>query len=137
MSLSIGQSASMVRRFTQTDVLAFSRVTGDNNPLHTDPDYARRTTFGRPIVHGLLTAGLFSRLLGTALPGPGSVYVGQLLKFLKPVYIDEEITATVEVAAIDTSRNTVRLYTRAVTARGTVVDGEAVMALPRTVSASG
>jgi acyl dehydratase len=125
--LTIGQTASTARTFELEDVRAFAELSGDNNPLHLDPEYTQHTSFGRPIVHGILTASLFSRLLGTALPGPGTIYLGQLLKFLQPVYVGEEVTATVEVTDIRMDKRIVTLRTTAITAHGLAIDGEAVV----------
>jgi acyl dehydratase len=124
---SVGQKASATRVFTDEDVRAYAALSGDNNPLHVDPEYARRTSFGRPTVHGLLAATLFTQILGTQLPGPGSVHAGQLLKFLKPVYVGERVTATVEIASINRHRGIVRLITRAQTSEGVAIEGEAVV----------
>ncbi|HZT96306.1 MAG TPA: MaoC family dehydratase [Chloroflexota bacterium] len=129
--LSVGQKVSVRRLFTPEDLDAFAAVTGDDNPLHVSPEFARHTAFGRPIVHGLLTASLFSYLLGTKLPGPGSIYLGQMLKFTAPVFVGEEVTASVEVAEINTAKRTVRLVTQATTARGVVLEGEAVIKMSR------
>lgn len=124
---SVGQKATTTRVFTHEDVQAYASLSGDNNPLHVDPEYARQTSFGRPTVHGLLAATLFTQILGTQLPGPGSVYAGQLLKFLKPVYVGEPVTATVEIASINRRRGIVRLVTRAETSHGIAIEGEAVV----------
>jgi len=123
----VGQKATTTRVFTHEDVRAYASLSGDNNPLHVDPEYARQTSFGRPTVHGLLAATLFTQILGTQLPGPGSIYAGQLLKFLKPVYVDEPVTATVEIASINRRRGIVRLVTRAETSHGVAIEGEALV----------
>ena len=124
---SVGQKASSTRVFTHEDVRTYAALSGDPNPLHVDPEYAQQTAFGRPTVHGLLAATLFTQILGTQLPGPGSVYAGQLLKFLKPVYIGEPVTATVEITSVNRRRGVVRLTTRAETSHGVAIEGEAVV----------
>ena len=130
--LSVGDRASMTRAFTQADVEAFARVSGDQNPAHLDEDYAKGTMFGTRIVHGMLSASLFSALLGTRLPGLGTIYLGQTLQFRKPVHFDEPITATVTVRDIIADRNRVVLDCLAVNAKGeTVITGEATVLLPR------
>ena len=134
---SVGQRATATRVFTSEDVRSYAALTGDNNPLHVDSEYANSGAFGRTIVHGLLTATLFTQIVGGQLPGPGSVYAGQLLKFLKPVHVGEPVTATVEIVSINRRRGVVRLATRAETAQGLVVDGEAVVRLPRDTGPSG
>jgi len=125
--LSVGQRATLRRTFTMDDVLAFATLSGDMNPIHLDPEYARRTPFGRPIVHGILTASLLSNLLGEELPGPGSIYLGQSLKFLLPVYVGEEVIVAVEVTDIREDKPIVTLRTTVSTADGVALDGEAVV----------
>lgn len=105
--LEIGQSSSIKRSFTEDDVLAFANVSGDHNPAHVDEQYAATTIFKSRIVHGMLVGSLFSAILGTELPGLGSIYTFQSLKFVKPVYFDEEITATVTVKEIIYEKNRV------------------------------
>jgi acyl dehydratase len=129
-ALAVGQQVSTVRAFTPDEVRAFASLSGDANPIHLDSDYARRTQFGRPIVHGLLTVSLFSQLLGEELPGPGTVYLGQTLKFLLPVFVGEEITATVEITHIRADKPIVTLRTTVTTPNGVAVDGEAVVKVP-------
>lgn len=124
----VGESASLTRTITEDDVAAFARLTGDTNPLHLDEAYARTTRFGRRIVQGLLTAGLISALLGTELPGPGAIYLGQNLRFLQPVYPGDTVTATVEVTAYREDKGIVTLRTDCVNQHGEqVVSGEAVL----------
>lgn len=135
--LSVGQRATIRRIFTQQDVQAFADLSGDANPLHIDPEYASRTAFGRPIVHGMLTASLLSNLLGEELPGPGTIYLGQSLKFLSPVYVGEEVTVTVEVTHIREDKPIVTLRTTADTPHGLAVDGEAVVKVDGARPASG
>lgn len=105
--LFIGQSSSVTKSFTEDDVLAFAKVSGDFNPAHIDENYARETIFKERIVHGLLVGSLFSSILGTQLPGLGSIYTFQSLRFTKPVYFNEEITATVTVKEVIIEKNRV------------------------------
>lgn len=91
--------------FSQTDVEMFAKVTGDNNPVHLDPEYAATTPFKRPIVHGFLSAAVFSKVFGTLFPGIGTIYLYQDMKFLAPVYIDTPYIAKFEVQSIDTERH--------------------------------
>lgn len=129
--LSVGQSAELVRTVGEADIVAFAQVTGDTNPVHLDADYAATTAFGERIAHGMLSAGYISAVLGTALPGPGAVYLSQSLAFKRPVRIGDEVTARATVTAIDTAKAQVTLAT-ACRARGkVVVDGEAVVLVPR------
>ena len=126
--LKTGDQASMTRAFTQADVEAFAQVSGDCNPAHLDEDYAKGTMFKTRIVHGMLTASLFSALLGTRLPGLGTIYLGQTLQFRRPVHFDEPITATVTVKEIIAEKNRVVLDCLAVNPQGeTVIIGEATV----------
>lgn len=92
--LKIGDSASLTKTFSDADVRAFAEISGDKNPVHLDEAYAAGTRFKQRIVHGMLTAGLISAVLGTQLPGPGSVYLRQSIDFRTPVLIGDTITAT-------------------------------------------
>lgn len=127
----MGQRASISRVFTLKDVRIFAGVSGDRNALHLDPGYAESTTYGKSIVHGMLTASLFSTLLGTRLPGNGTVLVGQMLKFLKPVYVSETVNASVEILDVRHDERIVRLATTATTNRGSCIEGEAVVKFSR------
>ena len=95
--IAIGETATLSRRFSQQDIDLFALISGDINPAMTDPIYARADIFHRVVAHGLLSGGLISSILGTQLPGPGTIYLEQTLQFLKPVAIDDVITATVTV----------------------------------------
>ena len=129
--LSVGQSAQLVRAVTEADIVAFAAVTGDTNPVHLDADYAATTSFGERIAHGMLSAGHISAVLGTVLPGPGAVYLSQTLAFKRPVKIGVEVTAKVTVTAIDEAKGRVTLATVCQVNGKTVVDGEAVVVVPR------
>ncbi|MGH6958687.1 MAG: MaoC family dehydratase [Caulobacteraceae bacterium] len=129
--LSLGQSAELKRRVNEGDLTTFAAVTGDDNPLHLDEAYAAKTSFGGRIAHGMLSAGYISAVLGTKLPGPGAIYVSQTLSFRRPVRIGDEVTAEVKVAAIDAARGRVTFATQCVVAGKTVVEGEAVVIVPR------
>lgn len=129
--LNVGDQVSMTRAFSEEDVQAFARVTGDSNPAHLDEGYAQGTLFKTRIVHGMLTASLFSALLGTKLPGLGTIYLGQTLQFRKPVYFSEPITATLTVRDIIPEKNRVVLDCLAVNGKGeTIITGEAVVLPP-------
>ena len=132
--LSVGQSAELVRTVTEADLVAFAAVTGDTNPVHLDADYAATTSFGERIAHGMLSAGYISAVLGTTLPGPGAVYLSQSLAFKRPVKIGAEVTAKVTVTAIDEAKGRVTLATACLVNGKTVVDGEAVVMVPRKVA---
>lgn len=126
-----GQSASLSKTISESDVYLFAGVTGDFNPAHTNEVYAGTTRFGRRIAHGMLSAGLISAVLGMQLPGPGSIYMGQTLKFLAPVYLGDTITATVTLTQLDGEKNRAVLSTVVTNQDGkTVTMGEAKMLLP-------
>jgi acyl dehydratase len=96
-------------RFSQADVEAFARVTGDNNPLHLDADFAAQTPFKRPIIHGMLGASIFTKVLGTEFPGYGSVYMGQTLEFLRPMFVDTDYEALFTVQTINPAKHTAEI----------------------------
>ena len=127
----VGDIAEMTKVFTEEDVYLFAGITGDRNPVHVSKEYAAATRFGERIVHGVLTAGLVSAVLGMKLPGPGCLYVSQTLNFLAPVRIGDEITARAEVVEV-VSEKRLRLRTTCTNQRKEVVlEGEAVIVPPR------
>ena len=97
----IGQHASFTKTFTEEDVQRFIEITGDVNPLHVDEAFAAATPFGRRVLHGMLTASIFSTMVGMLLPGTGAIYRSQTIRFLLPVHIDETVTAHFVVRSID------------------------------------
>ena len=128
MTFSIGQKASFTKQITERDVATFAEISGDKNPLHLDDAYAKQTRFGARIAHGAFTFALISAALGTELPGPGTVYMSQSLKFIKPVYLDDTITATVEITALRADKGIVTLKTECANQRGEkIAEGEAVV----------
>lgn len=129
--LSVGQSAEIVRVVGVGDIEAFAAVSGDTNPVHLDDAYARTTTFGERIAHGMLTGAYISAVMGTKLPGPGAVYLTQSLRFRRPVRVGDPVTAKVTVKALDEKRSHVTLATLCQVNGKTVVDGEAVVMVPR------
>jgi len=132
LRLAVGQRASVSKTITAADIRTFAAVTGDHNPLHLDEAFAGRSRFGRPIAHGILVAGVISAALGTALPGPGAIYLSQALKFLRPVYPGDTVTATVEVIAYREDKGIVTLRTTCANQAGApVVDGEAMLLVAR------
>ena len=129
--IKIGDSASLSKTFTANDVQNFADISGDRNPLHIDAEYASKTQFKQRLVHGMLTAGLISAVLGMQLPGPGSVYIHQDLNFRKPVFIDDTITATVTIKKLRAGKPIITLGTVCTNQDGTVVlDGEATLIVP-------
>jgi len=133
--LRTGDVAEVVRQVDADGVAEFVEAVGDYNPIHSDPEYAARTSFREPIAPGVFTAGLISAAIGTELPGPGAIYLSQTLKFLKPVKVGDTITARVTVAELLTERNRIRLSTVCLNQHGEeVLTGEAwVMPSPESV----
>src|SRR6185369_855372 len=128
MKFSVGDSAEITKKLEQSDVDAFARVTGDHNPVHVDEEFAKTTPFGKRIAHGMLTASLISAVLANKLPGEGSVYLGQTLQFVAPVFPGDEITARVVVKAIREDKPIVKLETICVNQRDEIViRGEATV----------
>ena len=99
-TLQVGDTGAFSKTITEEDVFAFADATGDFNPLHIDEEYARRTVFGHRIAHGILTAGIISTVLGGEIPGLGTIFVELHIKFLKPVYYGDTMTATATVTEI-------------------------------------
>ena len=128
VDIEVGDSAQVVRRATDEDIVAFVESVGDYNPIHADPEYASTTIFKEPIAPGIWTAGLISAVIGTRLPGPGAIYLSQELKFLKPVLFGDVITARAEVVEVMRERNRMRLRTVCTNQRGDeVLTGEALV----------
>ncbi len=100
-----GQHVSLSRTFTDEDVRRFAELTRDTNPLHLDEEFAARTRFGRRIAQGMLTASLFSTIMGTLLPGTGAIYRSQTIRFLLPVYVGDTVTAHFVVRSVDRARH--------------------------------
>jgi acyl dehydratase len=107
----VGQRASLERTFTREDVAAFAALSGDTNPVHLSSDAAVRAGFDRELVHGTLVAGLISRLLGTQLPGPGTIILAQELRYLHPVYVDDPVQAHVEILTVRADKPVLTLRT--------------------------
>ena len=129
-AIEVGQKAFVERTFDMDAVRAFAELSGDVNPIHLDADHAATTRFGRPIVHGLLTASLVSTVVGTRLPGLGSIYVSQTLRFRAPVFVGDTVRAEAEVTDVQRDRRRVVLATRCLVGEKVVITGEAVMWIP-------
>ena len=135
--LKIGESTELSRTVTEKDVEDFARVTGDTNPVHTDQAYAEKTIFKGRIAHGVFSLGIFSTILGNILPGYGTIYLSQEVKFLAPVRIGDTITATVEVLELMLEKNRAKFRTTCTNQDGKlVVDGMAWAMPPRKESFS-
>ena len=130
--LALGMTASVSKTYSEWDILTFAAVTGDLNPAHVDEAFAQESIFHGKVAHGLLTASLISAALGTSLPGPGTIYLAQDLKFRRPVRIGDTITGTVEVTELIPDKHLVRLKTTCTNQRGEVVlEGTALVMPPR------
>ena len=130
--MKLGDSASHSKTISETDVYLFAGITGDLNPAHVNESVASASRFGGRIAHGILSAGLISAVLAMQLPGPGSIYLGQTLKFTAPVRIGDTITATVTITELNTGKNRVKLHTVCTNQEGAVViDGEASVMPPK------
>jgi phosphate acetyltransferase len=127
-----GDTASLERAVTENDIELFALVSGDVNPAHLDAEFAAKDIFGKPVAHGMWTASLVSAVLGTTLPGPGCIYLGQTIAFTKPVFPGDTVTATVTVLEKQDKKRLVRLETVCTNQDGeTVLKGEATVIAPK------
>ncbi|MGO4939904.1 MaoC family dehydratase [Fundicoccus sp. Sow4_D5] len=127
----VGQSASFTKTVTETDVVLFAGISGDLNPAHVDEVSAKQSMFKGRVAHGILGASFISAVLGMQLPGPGSIYLSQDLKFLKPIYFNDTVTATVTIKEID-RRGRITLDTSLTNQDGKqLISGEAHVQPPR------
>jgi 3-hydroxybutyryl-CoA dehydratase len=129
--LEVGKTHETTITITEQMVENFARSTGDYNPLHMDGDYARGTIFNTRVAHGMLHAGLISGIVGTRFPGPGTIYLAQTFKFLKPIFIGDEVTYHLKVLEYFQEKNRLRLETVCINKRGeTALTGEAPVMPP-------
>ena len=128
--LEVGMMRSLRKTVTDADIEMFAQVSTDRNPVHLDESYAQDTIFEGRIAHGMLTAGLVSAVIGEQLPGHGTVYLGQTLKFLGPVRPGDTVVAEVEVTAIDYAKRRVTMETRCLVDDKRVLIGEATVLAP-------
>jgi 3-hydroxybutyryl-CoA dehydratase len=129
--LHVGMREVLMKTVMDTDVVGFAQLSGDENPIHLCDDFAAGTRFGQRIAHGLYTASLISAVLGTRLPGPGAVYRSQTLNFHAPVKIGDVVTVVVEVVELVPEGRRVRLHCEALVDGVIVLDGEAIVSVPR------
>ena len=130
--IEVGDAAQFSKTISESDVYLFAGITGDFNPAHVNEEYAKNTFFKTRIAHGMLSAGLISTILGTKLPGPGTIYMKQELRFLAPVHIGDTISACAEVIEVIPEKNRVKLKTYCVNQENTtVLDGEAMVSPPK------
>jgi 3-hydroxybutyryl-CoA dehydratase len=132
MGLKVGDAAEVSKTIADEDVRVFAELTGDRNPVHLDEAYAATTRFGRRIAHGMLGASLISAVLANELPGRGTVYLSQTLRFTAPVFLGDTVTARVTVKSVREDKPVVTLETVCTNERGErVVEGEAVVLVSR------
>lgn len=117
----LGMKASTSKTITETDIILFAGISTDINPVHLDEEAAKNGIFKKRVAHGILVSGLISAVLGNKLPGPGSIYMGQELKFLAPVYIGDTITAEVEIIDLVPEKSRIKLNTTCTNQDGKVV----------------
>ncbi len=130
--LSVGQAASFKKTITVKDISRFIAITGDTNPLHVDDAFAARTFFGQTIAHGMLSASLFSTLVGMHIPGTGAIYKSQTLEFLRPVHVGDTLLACFEITAVHREKEEIEIKSWIDNQDGdTVIRGKAVAGLLR------
>ena len=128
MNIKVGDTAETLKRITEADIEVFAQVTGDRNPIHLDDAFASKSRFGKRIAHGMMTASLISAVIANKLPGEGSIYLGQSLLFLAPVFPGDDVTARVTVKEVREDKPIVKLETVCVNQRDeVVVRGEATV----------
>jgi 3-hydroxybutyryl-CoA dehydratase len=129
--LSLGMAEVYEKTVSASDVVGFAEITGDRNPIHLSEHFAAKTPFKGRIAHGLYTAGLISAVIGTRLPGPGAIYISQTLRFLAPVKIGDTVVARVEVTELNAERRRAALTCRCSVGDTVVLEGEAVVKVPK------
>jgi len=129
--LSLGMRSSLQKKFTQEDVIQFAELTGDNNPIHLDEEFASASRFKERIVHGALTSALISTILGTQLPGPGAIFLSQKFKYKAPVMVGSLITAQVEITDIDSESKRVKLKATCHAGDTLVLEGDVLVMVNR------
>lgn len=125
--LKVGDKASLTKIFSENNVLKFSLLSGDENPIHFDQDYAFTTRFKKRIVQGPYVAALFGGILGSEVPGPGTIYLNQNTNFIAPVFIGDTVTANVEILSMREDKPIIKLRTWATRNDEIVLDGEATI----------
>ena len=125
--LRLNQTEEIEKKITDKDIDDFAKLTGDNNPVHTNSDFAKKTIFKQKVAHGFLSASFISTLIATKLPGPGSIYLSQNLKFLAPVFVDDLVKIKVTVQEIEHEKKKVKLQTECFKNEKKIISGEAVV----------
>ena len=126
--IEVGQKSSIEKTFLESEVMQFSTLSQDTNPIHFDREYARESRFGQCIVQGPFVMSLIGGILGSDLPGPGTIYINQQSSFLKPVYVGDTVIASVEVVSIRTDKPVLKLRTWVEKSDGElIIEGEAIV----------
>jgi acyl dehydratase len=128
--VAVGDAATIEHAYSKADVAEYILISGDDNPIHRDGEAARRAGFEREVVHGILVKGLVSRVLGTDMPGPGTILLGLDLRYLRRVHVGDRTTMTLEVTSVREDKPIARLSVLARTPSGDVLSGEVVVKLP-------
>ena len=128
--LAVGQTASYTKTVTEADIVKFAEISGDNNPVHLDEAFAQTTMFKGRIAHGMLSAGFISTVIGTKLPGSGTIYMSQTLRFKAPVRIGDMVTATCTITEIIAEKRRAVLNTVCKVGDTVVIEGEALVMVP-------
>ena len=129
-AIEVGMEATYTRTITNIDVQKFVEISGDNNPIHLNKEFAKKTIFKGKVVHGMLTASLISTVIGTKLPGPGCIYVNQNLDFKSPVKVGDTVVAFCKVIQKNDAKNIVKLETVCSVANRVVIEGQATILVP-------
>ncbi len=128
--MKVGLTRSISKIMGDTEIKSFAEISEDRNPLHLSDEVGRNSIFGRRVAHGMLSASLFSALLGEKLPGHGAIYLSQSLQFIAPVYPGDKVDASVTVEKIDTSKKHVTLKCEALVSGKLVIKGQAIALAP-------
>ena len=128
--INVGNSAEITKRMSLEMVTAFAGISEDFNPVHLDSEYASKSRYKRQIIHGLMASSLFSGLFGTQLPGEGCVYKSQNIRFKRPIYVGDEVTAKIEVVNVDVNKKVISFTTRCFVNGKVMSDGESEIFVP-------
>lgn len=128
--IKVGDSAAITKLMSMEMVTAFAKISEDFNPVHLDAEYASNSRYKAQIIHGLMASSLFSGLFGTELPGEGCVYKSQNIRFKRPIYVGDEVTARVEVVSVDISKKIISFTTRCLVNGKVMIDGESEIFVP-------
>ena len=128
--ISVGDSAEITKRMSLEMVSAFAGISEDFNPVHLDAEYASKSRYKAQIIHGLMASSLFSGLFGTQLPGEGCVYKSHNIRFKRPIYVGDEVTAKVEVVNVDIDKKVISFATRCLVNGKVMIDGESEIFVP-------